>query len=554
MPVIVGAFMGGDTGSIAAGYAKLNLSFVTSDGKNMDGVVFSIVGATSTSVVSDANGNASLTLPVGSYTVTPSYNGTYEGAEAKTITLENETAYTLIWTASRPRVQVNLVSPIETSYVASYSITDNQGKVYYSSENTTWTDRMSFLLYADQYILTLSIGGFTQSTTFNAVSDGDVDISSIFCTVQIAYPVSYVFDVTYDGVPQGTTSTIHVLKGTSSKVISFSGGPRYGGLVDTAVLTLNDANVTPSSDTVTVSPTAVGSVIMLTESGTLDVPVDGSFRILAIGGGSQGGNVSSGSYGGSLGGSSGRVVDTITDVTTGSYKITIGTGGVPSSGSGTSPTATSFGTLVSASPGSFSGGGAGGGGGSSSSAGKGLDFGGGGSGGSGNSGYGTGVTANGGSIGENKAKDGSNGVPISSDAFLGVSNLAANGGTGGTNYNNSTYLGGGGGGGGKGAKGGNGSSTTAEYHYGGGGGGGGIAGGDGGNGSTGNGGKGGYGYGAGGGGGNFRSSSNWYGAGGGGGGFLKIKLAGDGDYKSSTSSTAYGGRGANGAIRIQMVV
>ena len=550
MPVIVGAFMGGDTGSIPAGYAKLNLSFVTSDGKNMDGVVFSIVGPTSTSVVSDVNGNASLTLPVGSYTVTPSYNGTYEGAEAKTITLENETAYTLIWTASRPRVQVHLISPIEASYTASYSIKDSQGVVYYSSENTTWTDRMSFLLYADQYILTLSIGGFTQSITFNAVSDGDVDISSIFCTVQIAYPVPYVFDVTYDGVPQGTTSTIHVLKGTSSKVISFSGGPRYGGLVDTAVLSLNNTNVTPSSDTVTVNPIATGSIIMLTENGTLDVPIDGSFRILAIGGGSQGGNVSSGTYGGSIGGSSGRVVDTITDVTTGSYKITIGTGGVPSSGSGTSPTATSFGTLVSASPGSLSDGGGAGGGGSDSERGRqGLDFGGGGSGGSGYSGYGTGVTANGGRI----ATAGSDGIAISSDAFLEASNLTATGGTGGTSYN-STYLGGGGGGGGKGAKGGNGSSTDAEYHYGGGGGGGGIAGGDGGNGSTGYGGKGGYGYGAGGGGGNFRSSSNWYGAGGGGGGFLKIKLAGNGEYKSSKNSTAYGGKGANGAIRIQMVV
>ena len=548
MPVIIGAFMGGDTGSIPAGYAKLNLSFVTSDGKNMDGVVFSIVGATSTSVVSDANGNASLTLPVGSYTVTPSYNGIYEGAEAKTITLENETAYTLIWTASRPRVQVHLISPIEASYTASYSIKDSQGVVYYSSENTTWTNRMPFLLYADQYILTLTIGGFTQSTTFNAVSDGDVDISAIFCTIQITYPVSYVFDVTYDGVAQGTRSTIHVLKGTSSKVMSFTGGPRYSGMVDTPLISINNVNVTPSSNSITVNPTGVGSVIMLTESGDLNVPVDGSFRILAVGGGSQGGNVPSGSLYGGIGGSSGRVVDTITTVPAGTYKVTIGTGGKRVSGA--SPTATSFGTLVSASPGSGNGGGAGGGGGSTSRAGEGLDFGGGGSGGSTSSGYGTGVTANGGSFRD----AGSDGVSIASDPFLEASNLSAKGGTGGSSYS-SQYLGGGGGGGGKGAKGGNGSSATNEKYYGGGGGGGGLAGGDGGNGSTGSGGIGGYGYGAGGGGGGcYYNGTIMYGAGGGGGGFLKVKLSGDGSRKTSQNGNAYGGDGANGAVRVQMVI
>lgn len=523
MPM-VGAFMGGTGGTIASGYGVLKLYWTTNDGENMSRVTFQI--SNGTTLTSDSNGFAETTLPVGTYTVSVVHGGMYGGDGAKTVTIANRETVSLIWSASRIYKQtVSLLFP--TSASANWTVTNSLGTVEYSG--TSISSSISFQLYPGVYTFSLTLYGDTASKTLEITSSGTFDMSDLFCKITVSQPFSgSVLGVTYNGNSIGRVTSFYVVRTTSSRTMSFTGTiAAYSGLSSSAIAELKSASVAPSSAEVTVKPSVVGKIVLLTSSGTLNIPVAGKYSVFCIGGGA------SCAYGYWGGGGSGYVTYDTYDVPAGDITITIGSAG------GT----TSFGTITSASGGSMSsnynggdggaGGGAGSATGSNKKGGKGYFGGGGGGGGAqgssstsgGAAGAGGSHGGNGGSGGSSRASGGatagSTGKSASSEAGALYYSGSYGGGSAGGNYG-----GGGGGGGGFGAVGGKGGpGPTSSYGSwgGGGGGGGGVAGGTGGAGSgnnqTATAGKG---YGAGGRGGESSSNAN---LGGGGGGYGSSQIA-----------------------------
>lgn len=108
---IVNACLGGLANAVPAGQAVLNMTWITNDGENQQ-VTFNISGASSKSVQSDANGIASVQLPVGDYTVAVVHDGEYIGDDPKSITLASRETGTLTWlTGARQAQQVTITSP-----------------------------------------------------------------------------------------------------------------------------------------------------------------------------------------------------------------------------------------------------------------------------------------------------------------------------------------------------------------------------------------------------------------------------------------------------------
>ena len=523
MPII-GAFMGGTAGTIPSGYGVLEMYWTTNDGENMSGVTFNI--SNGTSLVADSNGFAKATLPVGTYTVSVTHGGIYGGDGEKTVTISNRETVSLIWSASRIYKQsVSLLFP--TSASANWTVTNSSGTVEYSG--TSISSSISFQLYPGVYTFSMTLYEDTVSKTLEISSSGTFDMSDLFCKITVSQPFpGSVLGVTYNGNSIGSVTSFYVVRTTSSRALSFSGTiPSYAGASSSAIAELKSSSVTPSSAEVTVKPSVVGKIVLLTNSGTLTIPVAGRYSVFCMGGGAS----SMHGYWG--GGGSGYVVYDTFDVPAGDITVTIGSPG------GT----TSFGTIASASGGSMSSnynggeGGAGGGGGSTTGSnkkgGKGYFGGGGGGGGAqGSSNYTGGTAGAGGAYGGNGGRGGSS--KSSGSAVAGSSGKSASSEAGALYYSGSygggsagkDYGGGGGGGGGFGAvggKGGPGTDTSYGSSGGGGGGGGGIAGGTGGNGSgvrqTATAGRG---YGAGGRGGESASNAN---IGGGGGGYGSTQIA-----------------------------
>lgn len=571
MPIL-GAFMGGDLGQIAAGFGIADLTWVTSDGQNMEGATITLTGPQTYTFNTDSNGRVREVMAVGEYIATVTHEGKYGGDSAKTIVIKNREVTSAIWFAQKKTgYTIVFTSPASYSGVA-YSISNGSGVVY---SGDAWTTNMSFILDDfEEYTLSLTIFGDTLTHDFVVNGNMTIDLSGYFCRLTASNSAGLsVGSITYNGYPASSSGTVYVIRTGESRVVKFGCSSKYSGVSTSDVATFNDETVTPSSDSINLSLTAVGVVVTITSSGSLQVPISGTYHTLVIGGGGGGANQyydSGKKYVAGGGGGGGNVADSNLSLTAGSFTITIGSGG----SAGSAGSASSFGSKLSA-----SGGGAG-----DNSSGKGGSGGSGGGGGGyryggvgGNGSYGGG--GGGGAIASTGTKEGGTGGTYGGAGGSSVNyddtsdyTPAGSGVTtneefyGGKLYGNSGskgsyYRAGGGGGGGRGAsggRGGNGYNTAgaSEGEAGGGGGGGGVAGGSGGRGgdyspssSQINPGYGGYGYGAGGGGGGLYDRTSYIyklGGGGGGGGLSSTKLNTDGSEKN-------GGAGAKGAVRIQWV-
>lgn len=549
---MVGAFLGGPGTTIPVGYGELNLFWTTSDGQNQQ-VTFNVTGPQTTSVQSDVNGQATILLPAGSYTVTPSYSGDYTGGDPKTVSVLSKETSTLIWTATViPPQLVVFTSPGNIS-TATYIVKKTDGTQVASG--TGWETGMEFSLMPDDYTLSITAYGNTQSHEFTVGSSSQVfDLSSLFCRVTITglvFTSSVRIRNTLVATDVTGSTITYVLRSTSSLTVSATCLETYTGLSTNTVATYSNSSFTPNNSTVTVNMVATGRVIVLTSNGSITIPKAGSYKVLVMGGG--GGGSGGGSAGGG-GGGGGQVFLEDISLLASTYSVVIGSGGSGGSSSasgssgrhGSSGQASSFDThSASGGAGGTSSGGIGGSGGGGPGMGDGGDaytFGGGGAGGTASNlrtyGGDGGTYGGNGAAGGRGADAGSGGRGTAGPIF--GNSTTPSGGYGG-DYISGNRGGGGGGGGGYAARGGNGGDSDDTAYGGGGGGGGGIAGGNGGN-----AGIGGKGYGAGGGGAGRDGLNN---SGGGGGGYGSTKRAGNGVFVSANDCS--GGDGANGCVVIQ---
>lgn len=521
---VYGAFYGAPVNAtIPAGYGVLDLFWTTSDGQNQQ-VTFNITGTQTTSVQSDANGQASVMLPVGNYTVVPIHTGEYNGDGSKSCTVRSKEHTTLLWSATVVNpVAVVFTSPRSLSDSSTYSVSKSGSVV---ASGSSWQSNMAFMLMPGDYTLSLTDMGKTASYDFTVGANsvqidltdylfGKLTVSGLIGTNRVGVQGTLFVDTSEKSVD------IWLLRG-SGYTISATCQSRYTSPTTDPYGTYTSQSVDVLSDTVAIQMTFIGTVLIFDSETPFVAPESTMYDVAVIGGG---GGCSSFFYGG---GGGGRIANEKISLNKGeSVPITIGEGGAIGNNGGT----TSFGTYLSALGGdrggvdySRDGGHGGSGGGAADTIAEGGDgeFGGGGGGGGGNSSYaGQGGTFGGdggyrsSSSSNRKGKNGT--IPPVGSIFYGSS------ATGGRS-SSSTY--GGGGGGGYGAAGGNGGSGGS------GGGGGGARGGKGGN-----AGYSGTGYGAGGG------SSGSDGSGGGGGGGMGSSPA------SSNSASGY-----PGAVFIQMVV
>lgn len=570
---IVSACLGGAAGAIAAGYGVLDLSWTTVDGANQV-VTFQISGKSSKTLTSDEHGHASVTLPVGTYTIHVSHQGSYLGDEDKTVTLESRKETRLAWVGGDIQTrQAVFTSPGSmTASSVSYEVIEPSGSIVASGSQ--WLSSMSILLMPGSYTLKVYAYGdiLTKNFEVDKMKGASVDLSANFCKITIGPSTSgpLLKNITFRGYSTSGTEvyqasqTIYVIRTSTSASIGASAStptaPSYKGLSTHAIYswTISSTSVTPntSSRTVSIPCTRVGYLAILTSGGTLTVPA-GKYKIAAIGGGSAAG-VQDGGNGGQY--EEGEYLTSVDD----EVEITIGRGGTSDSHDNAVGGTSSFGTVLSARGGSKSVAGARGG---SSTAGYNdyidysAQFGGGGRGGPGSPQVDD-LTKPGdyGGAGGAPRTAGSAGVSLTKSVMYPYAETPTGGaaGTSGT-YENWSY-GGGGGGGGRGAKGGDGgngshdlvSGTSYMDYAGGGGGGGGINGGSGGKGG-GKGlfaGQGGKGYGAGGGGGySYSANDSMVGGGGGGGGWGTTQLAKAGTQNSQNKISCHGA-GAQGVVLI----
>lgn len=528
---IVNACLGGLANAIPAGQAKLNMTWITNDGENQQ-VTFVISGTTSKSVQSDANGYASVQLPVGDYTVSVIHDGEYIGDDPKSITLTSRGVGTLTWlTGARNAQVVTFASPgsMDSSSV-SYTITQGGTSV---SSGSSWNATMTFNLYGGIYLLTVNAYGdsFTHEFTVPKNTGITQDLSDKFCKLTVSSNYS-LRSITIRGYSVSGTSSYasshsaYMIRSSKSAniggTVSTPTPPSYSG-ASTAYLytfSVSSTSVTPNSasKSASIPVSKVTNLVFITSDGTLTVP-SGSYNVLINGGGGGLDYESSTYY---CGGAAGGEIKQYSGSLSGSYEIVLGLGGKNGQNVDNGK-ASSFGTLLSANGGDgastrggytttgvaggaggrnlsqdsqFSGtrggstsGDIGGGGGGSGGAYVNSDDGrySGGSGGSGGTKFG-GKGGNG-STNAN-GEQGSNGTSITIEGKY----YSASGGAGGsaTSYEFSDsytgYVGGGGGGGGGyGANGGNGSrgsygksADTYKWYSGAGGGGGGALGGKGG--------------------------------------------------------------------------
>ena len=529
---IVGAFLGGPGTTIPVGSGIMELQWVTSDGQNQT-ISYQIAGPETKTLQSDSNGYVAEMVTAGTYTVTPIHDGEYSGDDAKTVTVPNRSSVSATWFANRLYQQTVVFQSPGSIPGASYVIKNSKGEV--QGSGTGWQSSMTFNLYPGDYTLELSFAGVSITKSVSFDSSATVDCSDLMCKVTISSSYGVAPTVaTYNGTSVSITGNAFFLIRTSvSKTISFPGSPgNYGGVSTSPIGNWDDVQFIADAASKTVTVSVTPTTVLITRSGSLSIPVKGTYNVAVIGGGGVGGQYDS--YWGmaGYGGCGGEVAISDLSLSKTSYELTIGAGGAnsPYVRAG----ATSFGSLLSASGGDSGGNGSEGGtgGGASgfgtsygqSSHGTNANFAGGG--GARTTTY-LGTAGTYGGIGGTTTSNAGNGRSASSrkDVFK----------------NNNSYSGGGiaGGGGGLGAKGGRGD----EYA---GGGGGGINGGDGGDAgsaSTQQGGLGGKGYGAGGGG--AGEEYNIRRGGGGGGGYGATRIAGTG-----SSSGGYGGDGAQGCILI----
>lgn len=550
---------------VPAGKSQILMQWTTSDRMNLQ-TTFQLQSASgqSTQVQSDSYGYAETVVDAGTWTITPLHDGEYTGDEPITRICESAQSYYVSFYGQAGSAGVIFRNIKDTS--TEYSLHSEDGTLINSG--IAGSNFLSFTLEPGNYYMDLTLYGVTKRIDKIVVILGSLteyDLSGEFKNVSITSPIpaNIYANGKLIGSINNPDSAIEAVFLISNDIVEITAEctAKYSGVSTDNIATFGSADLITSASSA-ISIPATGTVVMITQSGSLGVPVPGSYAVGVMGGGGGGSRGYSGGYASAgCGGGGGQAKESVLQLSDTTYTITIGNGGAGTEEyTAESGGATSFGTLLSASGGSggatvknggngSSGGGCGGGAGSKGGSTTGsIQNGGGGGGGSTSTSTpisgGTGGTANGGSGGNNyndgvSGGDGIDGDP--SSIFYGPGEF-----TGGIANTNTSKRGGGGGGGGRNAKGGTGgygSTASSSYGTGGGGGGGGMSGGDGGDGGrysvSGEGGKG---YGAGGGGGS--SSTFRAGGGGGGGGYSSTKIAEDG-------SGYNGGIGASGIVMIQ---
>lgn len=353
---IVNACLGGLANAVPSGQARLNLTWITNDGENQQ-VTFVISGTTSKSIQSDANGYASVQLPVGTYTVSVTHGGEYLGDDPKTITLTSRGTGTLTWlTGARNAQVVTFASPgaLSTSS-ASYTITQGGTTV---ASGSSWNTTMAFSLYGGSYTLTVNAYGdsFTHEFTVPKNTGLTQDLSDKFCKITVSGSGYSVRNLTVRGYSVSGTSSYassypaYVIRSSKSAridgVVNTPTPPSYSGASteNTYIFMTSATSVTPNSasKSASLNVSKVARLVFITSDGTLTVP-SGTYEVLVIGGG--GATSSNLGLTGSYGGEIKRYVGSLS----GSYNIVLGAGGVYAE---SGPNASSFGTLISASGGS----------------------------------------------------------------------------------------------------------------------------------------------------------------------------------------------------------
>lgn len=446
-------------------------------------------------------------------------------AEGEVVKIEDADG-NVIWQKSGGVSRITFVQD-EALANAEYEITTG-GEVIESG--TGWSATMTFELPRDEYTLSLTAFGTTATYDFAVTGDQTIDISDMFATLLVRNLVQNS-TVSLNGIEAGTTTgtgvsrtvSVYVLRSTTPYAVSATCSMKYSGASSSPLLSYTTAEVTVNTGDTEHDMIRIGTIVTITNSGTLSVPISGSYEMLAIGGGGAGGGVINDYYGtGGGGGGSGRITSGTKSLSATSYTVTIGAGGTAQNyATGGSGGATSFSNILTAS------GGSGGGGGSSTTLGTG---------GSGGAGGGAGAGANKkGGVGSYGGGGGGRVSASSGGTYGGAGgyyNSSSDYGTaksGTSTQPNTIYYGASYAGGSNGSHSG---SPLNEYQRGRGGGGGrGAKGGNGGNG---------------------RSDSGYvqaYGGhgGGGGGGLSSTKIAGDGVYYYLA------GAGAKGAVRLQFI-
>ena len=571
---IVGGFLGGGVEMVPAGQMQVLLQWNTEDRLNIEGAVFKLTGTGGTFTANgDASGRAEIVVPAGTYTVSVTHSGIYTNDGPQKLIGEGAQSYLVLFDAYFEKVGTAVTFVCDSCPSdATYIIKNSTGATVKSG--TGWSTSM--VISAEDIIgdntLELSAYGDSVSIPFSAIAGQNViyDISEYFCEIVLKSTTpSNIITMDYEGNPiPMSVKRATVIRSNTSKTVGFEDQSKYSGVSTDSLVSISSVQITPNVATVEVTPGVASNIILIYNSGNLSVPVNGTYKCLAIGGGGGGAGAASGSGGG--GGGGGHIAEGNLSLKQGTqYAITIGAGGSGGATGGAQAGnggITSISTLLSASGGSGAStgkGGSGGSGGGSGGAGY-IDtdsytYGG----GAGDYGGGGGGTYREGVNGSNGPYSGSSAAP---DSIYYLDKTQGSDGRTPTGF----YYGRGGGAG-RGASGGNGggvlSSDTSGSSVGcsGGGGGGGVASGDGGaSGPLYNGysptqskamkyGYGGLGYGAGGGGGTaYYSRAKYYVAGGGGGGGMtKTNVASNG--ACVASSNGKGGAGAKGAIRMMWV-
>lgn len=373
---IVNACLGGLANAVPAGQAVLNLTWITNDGENQQ-VTYSISGASTKSVQSDANGYASVQLPVGAYSVAVVHGGEYLGDDPKSVTLTSRGTFALTWlTGSRNAQVVTFNSPYAlTSSTVSYAISLGGTTV---ESGKSWSTSMTFNLYGGDYTLTLGVYGTSTTYAFTVPKNAGIvrDLSALFSTLSVNISGGYELkNVTINGYTAPDTASyasLHTVAVLRNKTVSVgctmdytADIPTFSGAISGAIYSVSPGkkSVTPSDATYVVSIDIVKKGIkqIITyeslgefEFGTITVP-SARYKIMCVGGGGGGGacrwGIKSGAGAGGGGGSGYIAIKTAS--LSGAYSLRLGAGGRGAE-EDTEPTnggVTSFGSVLSASGG-----------------------------------------------------------------------------------------------------------------------------------------------------------------------------------------------------------
>lgn len=357
---IVNACLGGLANAIPAGQAKLNMTWITNDGENQQ-VTFVISGTTSKSVQSDANGYASVQLPVGDYTVSVTHDGEYIGDDPKSITLASRGTSTLTWlTGARNAQVVTFTSPGSmTSPSVSYTIAQGGTSV---TSGSSWNTTMTFNLYGGSYTLTVNAYGDSFTHVFTVPKNAGItqDLSDKFCKLTVSSEYS-VRNISVRGYSVSGTSSYasshsaYIIR--SSKSASIDGTvntptpPSYSGVSTQQIysISVSSSIITPDSSAKSAYfyVSKVSNTVMITSGGSLSIP-SGTYEVLISGGGGARYGPAYGTALRGCAGANGGEINRYYGSLNGTYDITLGAGGKFVGNTISNGSASSFGTILSA--------------------------------------------------------------------------------------------------------------------------------------------------------------------------------------------------------------